>query len=217
MAPATWRASAFALACLLTGCAQNPDGRFAPPALAPVEEPVIESAAPTPKPARAQQSPGRMFGRWKQDDDEDPVSGQRTTMFSNQAVSTFVQFGAPVTANLFLFCDAKSHRLRAAIYFSEEVGVDPSVPEDPILREVNLPEPTRGQFIRYRFDSQVPTGPIPLEFRAHGQQADIPPELTARILAASHLRLELQLPWAEDVSLEFDNAGAAEARRNLPC
>ena len=198
----------------LAGCAQYFEDRPAAPALAPAPEPVTGSAASIDESGKARQR-GRIPGGWKQDDDVDPESGQRKTMFSNQALSSFLQFGAPVTASLYLYCDASSHEAKAAIYFSQAVGIDPAIPEDPLLREVSLPE--RGQFIRYRFDTEMPIGPFPLQVRGQGQQADIAPELTAKILAASHLRMELELPWAEDVSLEFDNKGAGEARSKLPC
>jgi hypothetical protein len=202
---------------ILAGCARYVDDRAAAPALAPVTEPVTGSAASIPDPAKSRQ-PRRILGGWKQDDDIDPESGQRRTMFSNEALSTFLQFGAPVTASLYLYCDASSHQPKAAIYFSQEVGLDPAFPEDPALREVSLPQPSKGQSIRYRFDAELPTEPVPLQFRGHGQQADIAPELMAKILSASHVRMELELPWAEeDVSLEFDNKGAAEARSKLPC
>ena len=146
--------------------------------------------------------PRAAFAEWKEDVKVDRVTGERTVVMTNAALSSARQFGRKVSATLVLRCVASAGRAKhpsAAIVFSERVAMD-------------------AVATKYRIDND----PVRRNKMASVQNDGLALELgwaefMSRLPSSSVLHIEFSLPWAGHALIEFDTTGANEAFRHIPC
>ena len=139
-------------------------------------------------------------GRWRTEIQTDKLTDKRNKLVKNRALQTFSQFGRSVESSLVLHCmQAGSEKPypRAIMIFSERVGV----------------ARLRG---RHRIDTGRVFGPGEFRLDASGRVWLMPFEFDA-IAQSSKVRVEIQLPWAGDVFLEFDTRQAEAVSKQLEC
>jgi hypothetical protein len=139
----------------------------------------------------------------------DRLTGERGNRFTNRGSGAIRQFGRSVSATMVLGCANVFQDKRrsedyyvAVILFSEPVGV-------------------ADARMRYRFDAGS-VHDITADFCDRGDvlEASWPKnidEFIPELRPSKKLRMELDLPWAGSVLLEFNTRGADKALDQIPC
>lgn len=135
---------------------------------------------------------------WTRSVETDRLTDQKNIFYSTKAQAPIHQFGRDVTVVLFLTCKSDGTH-SSQLGFSERISVG---------------EPR----LRFRFDKNEIFGPYKPNISDRGD-AIFPyvDEFMSQMPQSSKLRIEIALPWAGDVLLEFKTAGADKALAGIPC